>query len=174
MSSTPKGERRPLDAYYTPDDVAARCVAVIPGGVRGLLVWEPSVGGGAFLRALEANGAQVWTSDINPEIGARVTGDALAIHPPPETAWTIGNPPFSDAEAHVRHALSRTPGVAFLLRLAFLESIKRRPLWQAHPPAAVYVLSERPSFTGGATDSAAYGFFIWHRAHVGAPILGWL
>ena len=31
-----------------------------------------------------------------------------------------------------------------------------------NPPCKkVFVLSERPSFTGGATDSSAYGFFWW-------------
>jgi hypothetical protein len=38
----------------------------------------------------------------------------------------------------------------------------------------VHVLSRRPSFTGGGTDSAAYGWFVWRKGYVGSPRLGWL
>lgn len=79
----------------------------------------------------------------------------------------IGNPPFNDAEAHVRHAMSLAyPGghVAFLLRLALLESAARIPFWEEFPARRVYVLSQRPSFTGnGKTDSCAYAFFVWRK-----------
>ena len=49
--------RRALDAYYTPDDVALACVdALAPLVARGASICEPSVGGGAFVRALRARG----------------------------------------------------------------------------------------------------------------------
>ena len=65
-----------------------------------------------------------------------------------------------------RHALAATHRhVAFLLRLAFLESRERFAFWQDHPCQRIYVLSERPSFTGGGTDSCPYGFFIWDKWH---------
>ena len=87
-------------------------------------------------------------------------------------AWVVGNPPFNEAEAHVRMALDTAQvGVAFLLRLAFLEGAKRRAFWTQHPAASVHVLVSRPSFTGGATDSAAYGFFVWRRNHVAPTAL---
>lgn len=184
MSSAPKHQpRREGDTYYTPDDVAARCVRAIPGGVRGLRVWEPHAGGGAFARALVSAGAAwVLATDVDPEAvgrrcgtaGERPVGDFLTSDLATQVDWIVGNPPFTDAEAHVRHALALAPGVAFCLRFAFLESKKRAAFWREHPPAAVFVLSERPSFTGGGTDSAAYGFFVWHRHHIGPPVLGWV
>lgn len=44
MSATGRGgERIALDAYYTPDDVAARCVAALPEWQRGY-VGAPTLG----------------------------------------------------------------------------------------------------------------------------------
>lgn len=96
--------------------------------------------------------------------------------------WIIGNPPYSRgtgrfnakgeeiqepcAELHIRHALSLlAPGghLAFLLRLAMLETSDRIGFWKEHPAKFLYVLAQRPSFTDGGTDSSAYGWFIWER-----------
>jgi hypothetical protein len=78
--------------------------------------------------------------------------------------WFVGNPPYLQAQEHIEHALSLEPvGVAFLLRLGFLEGQKRAAFWRKHPPHTVHVLSKRPSFTVGGTDSAAYGFFVWRN-----------
>lgn len=182
MSSTTRPVRTGLDAYYTPDPVARACVDTL-GNLRKLQVWEPHAGGGAFVRALHRAGAVVTASDIDPNAAGlcgapcSFVGDFLtyALADSPRPSWVVGNPPFSDAEVHVRHALAHaTIGVGFLLRLAFLESAKRAPLWKEHPPAVVHVLTQRPSFTGGATDSAAYGWFVWQRGYRGGPHLDWI
>jgi trans-aconitate methyltransferase len=146
------------------------CVGVLDIDPRSVL--EPSVGGGAFARAV----AQRWPQallegvDIDPTVTGRHDVDSfeccdfLAHYT--QYDLIVGNPPFTHAESHVRQALSlAAPGgvVAFLLRLAFLEGQRRRALWDAFPPAEVHVLSRRPSFTGGGTDSAAYGFFVWNQ-----------
>lgn len=172
MSSTNRGATRaPLDAYYTPDAVASACVATIAAELDFATVLEPHAGGGAFVRALEAaNAGIIHANDVDPEAaGLRDRGvtvatsvDFLALAVDEQPDWIVGNPPYGAAEAHVRRALAvSTAGVAFLLRLAFLESTKRLAFWREYPPAEVHVLSRRPSFTGGGTDSAAYGWFIW-------------
>ena len=194
MSATNRGgERVALDAYYTPDDVAARCVAALPeAAMQVARVLEPSVGGGAFVRAVRAVAAARWgpmacipirVCDVNPEAPGLVgehtswVGDFLDMPVSAPYDLVLGNPPYRDAEAHIRHALAhvgRGGHVAFLLRLAMLESERRRPLWREHPPIAVHVLTRRPSFTGGGTDSAAYAWFVWRRGYTGAPSVGWL
>jgi hypothetical protein len=162
--------RDALDRYYTPDSVAMKLVAAIPElGVRvhPLTVLEPSCGGGAFMRAIRGRwpDAQLSGVDADPDAPVRdnvgvTIADFLTVQQPYDL--TIGNPPFNAAEEHVRHALKLSRvGVGFLLRLAFLESTKREAFWREHRPARVFVLSRRPSFTGGGTDSAAYGFFWW-------------
>jgi hypothetical protein len=91
----------------------------------------------------------------------------------------IGTPPYRQAQEHVERAIGiatadRTMpgGVAFLLRLAFLEGQGRAEFWRKHPPTEVHVLTRRPSFTGGKTDSCAYAFFVWHGGE--RQPIGWI
>jgi len=183
MGVTP---RRKNDAYYTPDDLAAKLVYLLSARLLpGCRVLEPSAGGGAFVRALwpyeRVQG--VYVRDVDPDAPALYMpaparwdyrtscGDFLDLHwdgsMPRPPHWVIGNPPFEDAEKHVRHALRMSQhGVAFLLRLAFLESVKREAFWEEHPCSDIVVLTKRPCFTGnGKTDSCAYGFFIWNTKY---------
>ena len=180
----PADERTPLDAYYTDPAVAMACVAVLPALIDGVLV-EPSVGGGAFARAMRARwpGRQIVGVDVVETPPGAVDCDACqrcdwpSWGPFTPVAAIVGNPPYSHAEAHIRHALAVVrPGgtVAFLLRLAMLEGQKRAAFWREFPPVAVHVLSKRPSFTGGGTDSAAYAVFQWRRGFCGTPTLGWI
>ena len=187
MSATNRGsERRTLDAYYTADAVARACVAALPDIPPGGHVLEPHVGGGAFLRAVQGRWADAYTValDVDPTAAGLIGSHECAAEdfldpsvPHEPYALIVGNPPYATAEAHIRRALDLVADggyVAFLLRLAMLESMQRVPLWRDHPPLAVHVLSRRPSFTGGGTDSAAYGFFVWRRGHRGPTALHWL
>ena len=185
MSSANRGSaRHPLDAYYTPDALARALVGTLDLPT-GSVVWEPHAGGGAFVRALHAAGHRIYASDLNYEAdGLREAGVVAGWAQNALTGWTaplqrpdwiVGNPPYDNAEAHVRAALATARvGVAFLLRLAFLEGARRRHLFADYPPAEVHVLVERPSFTGQGTDSSAYGWFVWRRGHEGPPTLHWL
>lgn len=167
----------PLQRYYTPDALAERLVALLPvhGGSR---VLEPSAGGGAFVRALGAMTPHVYALDLDPRapvlqsrrvaVADRRVGDFLAPLPAgwPRFDLVVGNPPYGEAEAHVRRAIEVVcPGgtVAFLLRLGFLASQGRRALWREHPLSVLHVLSERPSFTRGATDKYDYALYVWVR-----------
>lgn len=90
----------------------------------------------------------------------------------------VGNPPYGLALEFVRRSLDivRDGGtVAFLLRLAFLSSAKRKAFFVENPPKNVYVLSKRPSFTkDGRTDGADYAFIVWEKGFKGAPSIGWV
>ncbi len=161
-----------LDAYYTPEELAGYLVGLLP--IRGSdLVLEPSAGGGAFVRALLTKTDQVVAIDMNPDApGLEMVGSAvcdfLDILPPNPPDWIVGNPPYFNALDHVEHALNCTDRhVCFLLRLGFLESKRRAEFWKRNPCRKVFVLSERPSFTNGGTDSSAYGFFWWDVLHNG-------
>jgi hypothetical protein len=184
MSSAPKhAPRRDLDAYYTPPELAHALVGLLP--IRpGALAWEPHAGGGAFVGALLRAGAVVTASDVNPDApGLRLAqasfvGDFtryLCRPGDPVVEWIVGNPPFRGFEQHVEHALTWAPNVAFLLRLAVMESAGRADFWRRWPLRRVWVLAERPSFTGTGTDSAAYGWFHFERGYTGdaAVAPGW-
>lgn len=176
MSATNRSEvRRVNDAYQT--DPALACVLTRLLLERGHVttasrVLEPSAGQGAFLRAaqhyLEPTVLHAVDVDDQSDRWHAVASawSVCRFEDFDELGWNvvIGNPPYADARAHVEHALSLLePGgvLAFLLRLAFLESRRRIDFWQRHPAEAVYVLAERPSFTGGGTDNCAYGWFVW-------------
>ncbi len=181
-------ERDLLDRYYTPDEVALACVGTLDlRGVRYVL--EPSVGQGAWVRALRFHTTplsgphlplHIATCDVDPEAKHESSDEIVhgpfeeSISPGARFDLVIGNPPFSQAEEHVRLALRHGHTVAFLLRLAFLEGAKRRDFWRENPAYSVHVLTSRPSFTGGGTDSAAYGFFLWIRGSTGKTQLSHL
>ena len=168
------------DAYYTPEPLAEKLVGLLPMG-EGDYVMEPSVGGGAFARSLRNRGAVVVGCDIDPAVkgallcSAFIEADFLKLPPPFEFEWVVGNPPYTNVEEHIDRALEFAPNVAFLLRLAVLESGSRVKKWAEWPLRRVWVLAERPSFTGRGTDACAYGWFWFCRYHSGAPTLtpGW-
>jgi hypothetical protein len=179
MSSTKRGNsRETLDRYYTPDHLALDCAVeaqhLCPSP---RVVLEPSVGGGAFARAareLWPVGLTIVGADFDPEAEGRSTCDIfhncdfldldLCTDPPD---LILGNPPYSRAEEHVRHALGTVVSggvVGMLLRLAFMEGKRRSGFWLEYGEhlASVHVLAERPSFVaGGGRDSCAYGWFLW-------------
>jgi hypothetical protein len=73
-------------------------------------------------------------------------------------------------------------GVAFLLRLSFLEPTNGRAAWlQAHEAELSHLLifgSPRPSFTDdGRTDSATVAWMVWRRGWTGRTqvrfVTGW-
>ena len=177
--------RDELDRYYTPGPLARACVQAIIGEIGDAdarlirIVEDLHVGAGAWLRAWPL-GCERRGYDLDPDApGLRDFGpvdiigratmtpcDALTMasedrHP---HRMTIGNPPYRDAEAHIRVALSRSRWVAYLLRLSILESAGRAKMWAEHPPRKVWALAQRPSFTGGATDSTGYALVLWDSA----------
>lgn len=174
MSSTNRGHVRPANDFFeTPAWVVDAIVPHLPaqvGGRRALRVVDAGAGRGAIsIRLIAAGYTSVCGIEID-EANAEACNVAgvdcvredflTSDHPKPDLV--VMNPPFTHAEAFVRHALHLVgDGHVFaLLRLAFLEGITRAPLHRAHP-SDVFVLPRRPSFTGGGTDSSAYAWFGW-------------
>ena len=91
----------------------------------------------------------------------------------------VSNPPYKYAEEFVRKSLSLTNYggyVIMLVRLAFLESIKRgNGLHNEYPPRYVSVLSRRPSFhLDKKTGSDAYMAIVWQKGVYGETKLDWI
>lgn len=167
---TPLAERG-TDYYATPAWVVEALVPHLPPTGE---VLDPCAGTGAILTALDR--PQAWGLELVPELARQapshdiIVRDALAPEPwrnplvggrrPP---LIVMNPPFARAEEFVRRALDEVaPGgtVAALLRLGFLEGMRRIALHRERP-ADVLVLPRRPSFTGRGTDASAYGWLVW-------------
>jgi len=75
----------------------------------------------------------------------------------------ITNPPFSLATAFIDKSLEDAGFVAYLLRLNFFGSAKRKDWWQGNEPTHLFTLSKRPSFTGKGADATEYAWFVWDR-----------
>ena len=73
----------------------------------------------------------------------------------------ITNPPYSLAQEFLVRSLQHARWVIFLLRLNYLGSERRADFMRKYPPD-VYVLPNRPSFTGqGKTDATEYSWCVW-------------
>jgi hypothetical protein len=174
MSSTTGVATVQGEKFYTPPLLARAIVSwVATDFYRGMgpkLILEPSVGAGAFVFACK----EMWPDSLITGVDSDPEAPGFAVIDDPirqrfENAavdrvdLTIGNPPFSLAEEHSAKANALTLGgiVALLLRTAFFHGKKRDAFWAKYPPAKEYRLVERPSFTGGGTDSAEYSVFVF-------------
>ncbi len=170
MSSTNRGRaRHRADNYPTPSWCVRRLLEVVALPREGRWL-EPCAGDGAIIRATPPG--PTWTAmELRPEcepllepmVGAAQThlGDFLASPPSGKFDVVLTNPPYGSAQAFVEQARRRADHVVMLLRLNFLASATRAPFMRETLPD-VYVLPNRPSFTGKGTDSIEYAWFHWH------------
>ena len=98
---------------------------------------------------------------------------------PPGVGGIITNPPFKLATEFVEKAVREVPYSAWLLRLNFLEGVKRMAFFKAHPPARVWVSSRRlpmmhrDSWDGPeSTSNTCHAWFVFDRAEPGT-VVGW-
>jgi hypothetical protein len=183
MSSTNRsGERLPNDSYPTPDELALACVQTLANTTflrkPPVQILEPSVGTGPFVRACHRvwPGSHVFGVDI---VESRYVGyigqfeNFLSVG-----GWDliIGNPPFSLAEAHIRHAmdlLTPTGVLALVLSVNFLGSLRRTDLFREHPIQTVNVIRPRPRFAKDSTDSVEYALMVWGGPPLGVRHIDW-
>lgn len=147
-------------------------------------VWEPACGRGAIVNVLRDAGHQVVASDLI-DYGLPITPpgyygrDFLQESAVPEgCAAIVTNPPYQWAEKFVAHALDLSPLVVMLLRLAFLESERRRKILEGRGLARVHVfrkrlpMMHRAGWEGKKANSGmAFAWFVWDRAHTGPTII---
>jgi len=146
-------------------------------------VWECACGRLDMSRVLEKYGYNVRSSDIEDRVGNEVL-DFLSSKEP----WNgsiVTNPPFKYAQEFVEKALELLPNsekCAFLLRIQFLEGIKRRKLFDENPPKTVYVFSKRAFCARngefekykGVGSAIAYAWFVWQKGYKGDTVVKWI
>lgn len=195
------GSRTPEhDVRLTGLTVARACLGLLELPFGGKLL-EPSAGDGAWLQALDLELIQrgggyalsVHANELRPSCRAPLAFLTSQLNEDNQPRVTIGrferyltrhggfdlilgNPPYTYAERHVRHAmyLLRDGGmVAFLLGITFRGSKGRRdfyrdPRWGLW---RTYLLEERPSFSGdGNTDATEYGLFCFRKGYSGDEV----
>lgn len=156
------------DFYPTP----AWCIdAILPHLPRAGGWLDPACGDGAILMALERTGREAHGIELDSARAAACVDARLSVRQGDafREDWdrpdgVLMNPPYRQALEFVEQALAqvqRGGTVAALLRLGFLASQKRATFHRINP-SDVYVLPQRPSFTGnGKTDSSDLGWFVW-------------
>lgn len=166
-------EARGQDCYETP-----------PEAVRALwkveklpqYIWEPACGPGAIVKVLRAQGHTVHASDVvnygwNHEIVdfLMMSSQNYCSHP------IVTNPPYRLAQQFVEKALElKTPLIIMLLRLAFLESERRRRVLEFSGLARIHVfrnrlpMMHRKDWDGPKASSAIpFAWFVWERGYKG-------
>ena len=165
--------RRELDNYPTPGRLTQPLLEKVP--VTGVVL-EPCAGAGQIADVLRGSrGIEcVFVNDINPAYSAQTydaadPGSSLWRVATGWVDWVVTNPPYKLAMPILANAWGAARvGVAFLLRLSFLEPTNGRAAWlQEHEEELSDVLvfgGPRPSFTDdGRTDSATVAWMVWRR-----------
>ena len=141
-------------------------------------IWECACGDGSMSRVLTETGNKVISTDLYQRGFGEDGHDFLAAKR--KVANIVTNPPYNAAEGFVAQGVKLASGkFALLLRLAFLEGANRaNTIFTTHPPARVWVFSERITFyMKGAEQSGsgttAYAWFVWDKAHAGDTQLRW-
>lgn len=163
------------DLYETPDVAVKALLAIehLPN-----IIWEPACGPGAIVGVLRRCGHQVYATDLvdyeSPDQDCSGWDFLMETQIPLGVEAIVTNPPFKNAGEFVSHALNLCPRVIMLLRLAFLESERRRAILDSGSLARVHVfrkrlpMMHRKNYEGPKANSGmAFAWFVWDRAHFG-------
>lgn len=174
------------DYYATPPEAVralCRCVEFRP------FIIEPCCDEGHISRELQKHGYDVESSDIIYR-GFGKEGEFDFLDSTPEELQgsdIVTNPPYNQAARFIEHAIDCTDAnakIAMLLRLTFLESQKRKRLFDTYPPTAVYVFRNRIGCAKNGEfkinshgelyypSAVAYAWFLWDKSQfkfAGAP-----
>lgn len=194
MLGDTQDDGRPEHDFYNTRPEAVHSLLAMEQFSR--VIWEPACGQGAIVKVLQEHNYDIFASDLyeyETDIHAHFGLDFFETFGPITNAQgdvardIITNPPFKIAERFAYRAVEHiedTGGkVAFLCRLAWLESLKRMDLFRNTPIARIYVFSRRlpmmhrPNWEGKKSTSAiAYAWFVWddnhHRAN--PPVIDWI
>lgn len=180
-------KEREVNDYYATEPRATELLLEVES--FNSLIWECACGGGHISRVLEKHGHKVISSDIvDRGYQGTLIIDFLAdeISSPIHFGDIITNPPYKYAKEFVEQALKFIENgckVAMFLKLTFLESKKRRELFEKHPPKVIYVSSSRlqcamngdfETYKKGTGTAIAYAWYVWEKGYQGNTIVKWI
>ena len=159
--------RHAADLYETSPEAVEMLLRHAP--LQGPLL-EPSAGRGAIVRELRRRGLQVRAFDLydhraEPALALETGVDFLSMTSTSGCWSIVMNPPFKDAEAHVRHALQLLPDggtLAVLLRMTWIAAKGRAALLK-HCHTAI-IAGRLKMLPPGTLD----------RGHSGTPDFAWI
>lgn len=175
-------KEREENDYYATEPKAAELLCDMES--FGSVIWECACGEGHLAEVFKERGYEVVASDIIDR-GYGMQQDFLAYEGENIECDIITNPPYKYATEFCEHALDIVaPGqkVAMFLKLQFLESNKRRKLFEKYPPKTIWVLSNRllcakngdfDSMKASGGSAVAYAWFIWEKGYTGDTVVKW-
>jgi len=143
-------------------------------------VWECACGEGHISKVLESNGYNVKSTDL-VDRGYGEVQDFLTTTERIDYD-IITNPPFSKATEFLTHAMEimeQGNRLVMLLRIQFLEGVKRGQIYKEYPPKKIYVSSrnircaKNGDFKNATGNASTYCWFIWEKGFKGEPRIGW-
>ena len=176
ISATNRGSTRAVaDFYATPEKTVHNFLDNY--NLKDGNILEPTAGNGNIVKVIKEreSNKHITSVEIREEeynnlskySNEVITTDFLNWQPTNTYKTIISNPPYSIAQEIIEKCFeiaNKDTEIIMLLRTAFLESKKRYSFWQKHPLNKLYVLSQRPSFTGKGTDATSYAWFIWNSS----------
>ena len=174
-----KDERQQEDFYAT-DPKAIDILLEVEQFTYGIL--EPACGMGHMSKRLKQCGYNVTSTDLIDRGYGFGDIDFLTIH----KHWSgdiITNPPFKLAIEFIHHSINIIPvgnKVAMFLKILFLETDKRKTLFEEFPPKTVYILANRVccakdgDFVKNNTRAVGYAWYVWEKGFKGTTQLKWV
>lgn len=144
-------------------------------------IWECACGQGHLSKRMKSYGKQVTSTDLIDRGFGNGGVDFLSCAEKFD-GDIITNPPYKYAEDFIFKALELTKNkVAMLLRIQFLEGIKRYDtLFTKKPPKVLYVFSSRigcamdGEFGSHSNTAVCYAWFVWEKDYTGETIIRWI
>jgi hypothetical protein len=170
---------RGADCYETPVEAVHALLAAEKGNVPPF-VWEPCCATCNVAGVLRSAGIQVWATDLidygSPQQNQAGVDFLLESRAPDGCLGAISNPPYQLATQFIEHAIGLVPYTAMLLRLCFIEGIRRSHILDRHL-ARIHVFANRlprmhrRGWEGPrATSQVAFAWFVFLRDY-GGPIV---
>jgi len=145
-------------------------------------IFEPACGDGAISKILidKYPNQQIISSDLIDR-GFGDTGiDFITYDFKNKVDNIVTNPPYGLATEFVTKSLEMTSNkVAMLLKIQFLEGIKRYEMFKNSPLKTVYVFSQRLKiYKNGVkmnnSTMMCFAWFVWEHGYKGKPTIDWI
>lgn len=183
-------KEREINDYYatSPNSVVGLLDKLKEYGImlHDKVVIEPAVGDGAIIRKLsEVRFNKFVCYDVvDRKFPHTILQDFLTVESLniSEPKAIITNPPYKLAPEFVEHSmglLDEGEYCIMLLKIQFLESQSRRPLFDKYPPKHIWVFSERQKclkngVDDGTSSAMCYAWYVFQKGFKGKPQLDWI
>lgn len=171
---------REINDYYATPPAAIDCL--LEKATLDKNIWECACGQGHISKRLIELGYNVKSTDLIDR-GYGVGGVDFFSVWEPFCGDILTNPPYKLAQEFCEHALDLIPEgnkVFMFLKVQFLESKRRRVLFDRKQLKTVYVLSGRMScaingdFEHNCSSVIAYAWYEFEKGYNGDPVIKWI